>query len=75
MGTAAQFERTPRLEHPDDISVLVAEERDCTFLGGCLLAHLVRSDSTVGDDLRIGQLFDTANLCGGDRFVVTEVEP
>ena len=75
MGSAAQLDRAPRLEHAHDVAVLVAEEGDRPERFGLLLGGLEDPCRRVLQSLRVGQRLDLGDLFRGDRLVVREVEP
>ncbi len=74
VGAAAQLDRRSRLEHPHDVAVLVAEERDGAERFGLVLGGLERARRRVGERLGVGEALDLGDLVVGDRLVVAEVE-
>ena len=62
------------LEHPDDVAVLVAEERDGAELHRPRPWWSRRPHRRVGEDLAVGDPLDLGDLVVGDRVVVAEVE-
>ena len=63
VGAAAQLDRVPtRLEHADDVAVLVAEEGDGAEVGGLGLGGLVVAHRVVGEDLGVGEVLDLLDL-------------
>ena len=72
----SSIECSPGLEHPDDVAVLVAEEGD-----GAQLARPRPSSSRSGGPGRCARISSlarssiSADLVGGDRLEVAEVEP
>ena len=75
MRAATQFDRVAaRLQHPHDIAVLVAKERDCTELLGGLHRGLEMAACAVVEHLRIDAILDLGDLSRGEALVVAEVE-
>ena len=75
MGAAAELGGVPScLEHPDDVAVLVSEERDRAELGGLGLGGLVVADRAVREDLGVGQVLDLLDLGLGEGIGRPEVE-
>ena len=75
MRAAAQFDRVAaRLQHPNDIAVLVAEEGDRTELLGGLHRGLEMATGTVVEHLGIDAILDLGDLFRGEALVVAEVE-
>ena len=63
MRAATQFDRVAaRLQHPHDIAVLVAKERDCTELLGGLHRGLEMAACAVVEHLGIGAILDLGDL-------------
>ncbi len=64
---AAQLEAVaPRLEHPHDVAVLVAEEGDRPHRQRLVLGGLVGAHAVVGQHLAVGELLDALDLLVGD---------
>ena len=62
MRAAAQLDGAARLEHPHDVAVLVAEERDRAERLGLVLGGLEGPDGCVGERLAVGEPFDLLDL-------------
>jgi hypothetical protein len=75
MRATAQLDRVADLQDPDDVAVLVSEERNRAERGGFVLRRLKGPRRCIGQRLAVGDLFDLGDLCVGDRVVVAEVEP
>ena len=75
MRAAAQFDGiAARLQHPNDIAVLVAEEGDRAELLGGLHRGLEMATGTVVEHLGIDAILDLGDLFRGEALVVAEVE-
>ena len=73
---AAQLERDPRyVDHPDDVAVLLGEERHRTRRDRLLVLHLTGRDGEVLPDVRVHLFLDARQRRVVDRAVVREVEP
>ena len=75
MRATTQLDRMTDLENPDDLAVLVTEERDGTQRAGLVLRRLERPRRGVGQRLIVGDPLDLGDLSGGHCVVVAEIEP
>jgi hypothetical protein len=74
VGAAAQFARAADVHHADAVAVLLAEQRHGAGLHRVVEGHHAGARLGVGEDLAVDDLLDGADLVGGHRRLVGEVE-
>jgi len=76
-GAAAQLARqavVADLHHPDDLAVLLAEQRHRAERARLVERRRERAHGMVLEDPGVGLILDVAQLLGAQRLAVAEVE-
>src|SRR5689334_4421222 len=75
MRAAAKLDRVLRhREHPDDVAVLLLEDRDSALLARLVDRQDLREDRRVLEHLAVHEILDLLDLLARQRLVVREVE-